>query len=472
MEQHPVPQNVTTFQFRLIGDMTIKQFGYLAGGVILAYLCYKLPLPFFFTWPLTLLTGLGGFGLAFVPIEERPMDVWIMSFFKNVYSPTQYVWQKTKQPELHAASSVSAPDQKPGGAQDLRGGPPGAPAALSQTPHKQGASLAALVRAALFPAGTIAHSDTTAAHRPALSANTPPAATTHIKTPPLLLHRFSYGIGAVIARIKRLFAAPAVSPKTTPQYAFSDVFASLHAGPKTSPHKAQPSRPPAILETLRPETPSFPIPFTPIPTIPHTPQPLATDTGIQTPAPSNTRTEPQPPNPQSRLTVSPVEKERMEQQLHELNRHASAAPSATYMTPSAPGKSSNTVRVIAPEGTIRAGIPRLTTVPNVVTGIIKNETGDLLPGILITVRDFEGVPLRALKSNKLGQFAASTPLQNGTYVIEVEDPRGKHHFDRAQITLAGNQAPALEISAKTEKQLNRERLEREIFGRTPGAPHT
>src|SRR3989344_8188873 len=94
MEQHPVPQNVTTFQFRLIGDMTIKQFGYLAGGVILAYISYKLPLPFFFTWPMVIVFALGGFGFAFVPIEERPMDVWVLSFLKSIYSPTEYVWQR------------------------------------------------------------------------------------------------------------------------------------------------------------------------------------------------------------------------------------------------------------------------------------------------------------------------------------------------------------------------------------------
>ncbi|EKD47460.1 MAG: hypothetical protein ACD_66C00049G0001, partial [uncultured bacterium] len=28
MEQHPVPQNVTGFQFKLIGDITLKQFAY------------------------------------------------------------------------------------------------------------------------------------------------------------------------------------------------------------------------------------------------------------------------------------------------------------------------------------------------------------------------------------------------------------------------------------------------------------
>ena len=108
MEQHPVPQNVTTFQFRLIGDMTLKQFGYLIGGAIAAYIIFKLPLPFFFTWPLTVCTAVLGFGLAFVPIEERPMDVWVLSFIKNMYSPTQYIWAQSSK----AAPKPDAPAQK------------------------------------------------------------------------------------------------------------------------------------------------------------------------------------------------------------------------------------------------------------------------------------------------------------------------------------------------------------------------
>src|SRR5688572_16610909 len=109
MEQHPVPQNVTTFQFRLIGDMTIKQFGYLAGGAILAYISYKLPVPFFFSWPLAFVFALGGVGFAFVPVEERPMDIWVMSFIKNIYSPTQFVW--SHQPD--APAPVATPPVKP-----------------------------------------------------------------------------------------------------------------------------------------------------------------------------------------------------------------------------------------------------------------------------------------------------------------------------------------------------------------------
>lgn len=127
-------------------------------------------------------------------------------------------------------------------------------------------------------------------------------------------------------------------------------------------------------------------------------------------------------------------------------------------------QSGPTVRVITPEATTRAGIPRLTTFSNVVTGIIKDNEGGLLPGVLVTVRDKEGVPLRALKTNKLGQFAASTQLPDGVYVVEVEDPRGRFIFDRAQITLNGTVMPALEIAAKSRRELEREKLAKQIFG--------
>ena len=84
----------------------------------------------------------------------------------------------------------------------------------------------------------------------------------------------------------------------------------------------------------------------------------------------------------------------------------------------------------------------------------------------MTVKDKEGVPLRALKTNRLGQFAASTQLPNGVYFVETEDPRLRYTFDRAQITLNGSIVPALEIFAKTEKEITRAKLEKELFGTT------
>ncbi len=97
MEQHPVPQNVTTFQFRLIGDMTIKQFASLGISIVLAIITYSLPVPFFFKYPLSFILLCLGVGMAFVPVQGRSLDIWILAFIKSIYSPTQYSWKRTEE---------------------------------------------------------------------------------------------------------------------------------------------------------------------------------------------------------------------------------------------------------------------------------------------------------------------------------------------------------------------------------------
>lgn len=95
MERHPVPQHVSGYEFRLIGDMTLKQFGELAGGSILALVCWSLPITALLKLPLVAFFAFLGIGLAFIPINERPLDRWIINFFKAVYSPTQFIWRKS-----------------------------------------------------------------------------------------------------------------------------------------------------------------------------------------------------------------------------------------------------------------------------------------------------------------------------------------------------------------------------------------
>ncbi|PIS08891.1 hypothetical protein COT75_04360 [Candidatus Beckwithbacteria bacterium CG10_big_fil_rev_8_21_14_0_10_34_10] len=94
MKQHPVPQNITSYQFRLVGDMTLKQFAELAGGLIIAYILFSLPFAPLLKWPLVVFFALFGFALAFLPIQERPLDQWIINFIKSIYSPTRYIWKR------------------------------------------------------------------------------------------------------------------------------------------------------------------------------------------------------------------------------------------------------------------------------------------------------------------------------------------------------------------------------------------
>lgn len=88
----------------------------------------------------------------------------------------------------------------------------------------------------------------------------------------------------------------------------------------------------------------------------------------------------------------------------------------------------------------------LTTFPNVINGIVKETTGNLLEGVVIVIYDKEGLPVRALKTNKLGQFTGSTPLHNGTYTVELE--KDGFAFDVLQIDLTGAVLPPLLITAK------------------------
>lgn len=101
MQEHPIPRQITTFEFKLIGELTIKQFGYLAFGagiaVILFFLTSTIPIPYL-NLLIAAVPALIGIGFAFVPINDRPMDIWLRNLFKRLMSPTQYFYHKHNLP--------------------------------------------------------------------------------------------------------------------------------------------------------------------------------------------------------------------------------------------------------------------------------------------------------------------------------------------------------------------------------------
>jgi len=99
MEQgHPIPRQITTLEFKLIGFLTLKQFIYLVIFIPMGYLTFVL-----FPIPLVnilfgILVGAIGPALAFVPINDRPLEIWIRNLIKRLTSPTQYFYKKQNQP--------------------------------------------------------------------------------------------------------------------------------------------------------------------------------------------------------------------------------------------------------------------------------------------------------------------------------------------------------------------------------------
>ena len=94
MEQHPIPRQITTFEFKLIGFLTIKQFIYLVVSIPIGLLIiYTFPIPIL-NFFLGIIVVLIGVAFAFVPINDRPMEIWIRNLIKRLTSPTQYFFKK------------------------------------------------------------------------------------------------------------------------------------------------------------------------------------------------------------------------------------------------------------------------------------------------------------------------------------------------------------------------------------------
>lgn len=94
-----------------------------------------------------------------------------------------------------------------------------------------------------------------------------------------------------------------------------------------------------------------------------------------------------------------------------------------------------------------AKIQPITTMPNAVSGIVKNKEGKTLEGILVIIKRENGEPVRALKTNILGQFAITTPLSNGVYILEIDKSGSTNEkFDIIKVTAEGKTIPPIDFT--------------------------
>lgn len=389
MEQHPVPRNISGFQFHLIGDMTLRQFGYLAAGVGIGYLVYKsAPFTTIINIPLALSCGFAGFAFAFLPIQERPLEKWLAAFIKSIMSPTQYLWYKNN----------PAPD--------------------------------ILTRTYALHIQTIGPLQQTASHK-----ETNEKLRAYLATVPVPIHE------SLNAAEKRYI------DKTLALFQTSATAAGSPYTPPNPPPAVVPP-PQRIVNKAPTETPQVsPEPPIPVPTV----QPKSQDTKL--PKEENNLM-------QEQLTQLAAEKAALEAELQKLQQQL------TNVGP--PPKTEPSIKVVSPKSAqAEVGMLNYQQAPNLIAGVIKDPQKKLLPNIILTIKDKSGLPVRALKTNKLGQFSTATPLPNGTYLLEVEDPMKRYVFDVAQISLSGKVFLPIEIIAKGEKELMREKLTKELFGTNP-----
>lgn len=335
MEQHPVPQNITSYQFRLIGDMTLKQFLELVAGGLVGLLFYATNLPGVIKWAFILLSVITGAAFAFMPVEERPLDRWILAFIKACYRPLQFVWKKSPTlPDVFTFSPKPTP-----------------PSASSQP------------------------TSPTSQTRPSLPTLLYPTTTTPK----------DQAESQRLDQVLTMFSQVVIDKKLP-----------------TPPPTKQPA-PVAEKHTI-----SKKIEFAPTPPVKITPQ-------TKTPTPQITP-----------ITTKPLPQPQLRGEIH-LNQ-----------TITTPAKTNPNLP-----------FPSLPEQPNILVGMILDHKGGIVENAIIEIKDAVGYPVRATKSNKLGQFFSATPLKNGTYTLETE--KGGLRFTPLTISLTGKVYQPLEIRAQTNE---------------------
>jgi hypothetical protein len=93
-KQHAIPQSIMSVEFKIIGDLTLRQFFFLLIFCGLAYTSFMLVQAFVFKWLLVVFFVGLGLCFAFLPLGDRGLDVWLINFLKAMLLPNQFVYRK------------------------------------------------------------------------------------------------------------------------------------------------------------------------------------------------------------------------------------------------------------------------------------------------------------------------------------------------------------------------------------------
>jgi len=97
---------------------------------------------------------------------------------------------------------------------------------------------------------------------------------------------------------------------------------------------------------------------------------------------------------------------------------------------------------------IDAAPPNIPTIANTITGQVMDSERKIIPGAIMEIRDSNGRPVRALRSNLAGHFIIVTPLFNGKYEIRTE--KEGYKFEPVSFDAWGEIIPPIAI--KGDKQ--------------------
>lgn len=99
--QYKVPQNVD-IEDKVIAGLTLRQFGFLmvAGALVLALKFIMVGNLSFLFLPLAIVIGGGGIAFAFVKINDRPFELFVIAAARTLFTPGKRYWEKDTEVEI------------------------------------------------------------------------------------------------------------------------------------------------------------------------------------------------------------------------------------------------------------------------------------------------------------------------------------------------------------------------------------
>lgn len=457
MREHPIPQDVTAYRFHIVGNMTIKQFAEVGAGCVLAFLVNTTNLPVFLKWPLIgLCVGLGAM-VAFVPIEERPLDHWVITFFKVLYKPTQFFWKREpKIPEpftykntQNTATAVAELDLTPVRRERIKEYIGSLDNPLDLNPEElQEQQRIQEIMATFQTVRAVEIESVKVPQKPDLAVRVRDLReqTEEIALPDgsrALSSQASYTdvmdtipaelTGAALPPTPEMIPSPTtmgVTSLTTPAHSVSSP-----ATPTETVHTlgALPQVNADVTFNRKPQVPEDEDFLITLPTVETTTTPVVPKGSAPTEAPS----------PVYVPEVGKIKVERHEVPLTSAVNPAAPAPqtSFAYSTTAASPTAVAPAQMALVNPTLP--FPSRPTEPNKLVGMVLRPNNTVVDNAIIEIQTTDGRVARAIKTNALGQFFVTTPLENNIYTLVVE--KAGVQFPPLQIELNGSVVDPLEI---------------------------
>lgn len=365
MQQHPVPQNITSYEFHLIGNMTLKQFGELGAGVGLGFLIYTTNLPNIVKWPIIIIAVATAALIAFVPFEGRPLDQWVIAFIKAIYRPTQFYWKKSEKiPEYFSFEAGKHVEYGP---------------ELDLSPARQ-----QKIKEFIQTLPQEQELDTFELEQ--------------TKKVSYILNQFE-DIQVQTTQVVKRVDKPNMKTHVRSLQSFNTVIQQQEK--KQQDQQEKPHRTTARVDySLKPKEVVIP----------------------------------KQDNPKVKLQK---QEEHIPQE-HIQENQAFTTTQHIQQETQQPIQQAQTDKDLP--------FPTKPKEPNKIVGMVVSKDNKIIEGAIVEITKPNGMPVRAIKTNKLGQFFISTPLSNGKYYIQAE--KKNYTFSTLEIELTGEKVDPVKIQAE------------------------